>query len=275
MRIISKYKDYYDSAQAFGADPNIVYVREQERFDYESPEWSWREGRNSLLPRLNALRPLMDSLFRLPNKLTKDVKYGLSRDNMEIPITTKLLGFCGKLYPALEIENTTFYTTSKISSALSIPFLKQHGLDTKKLDEILERKENSSWCTDKLSHETWKRYSGPLINKRHDDVFVELGVPIFVIAYGCPNDRKKQSRPNTLICELNPQLKPHEFQKVIGPAEAFQELAMYVGNQLARQPDPISTVSDEILRDEKGFNEWSFRRHKEEDKKFKKKMKNE
>lgn len=46
---------------------------------------------------------------------------------------------------------------------------------------------------------------------------------------------------------------------------------MYLGNQLARQNDPPAEISDEIMRDEKGFDEWSFRRHKEEDPKYLKK----
>lgn len=74
---------------------------------------------------------------------------------------------------------------------------------------------------------------------------------------------------------MHPFLKADEFQKIKGPAETFQQISTYLGNQLARQPDPSSTISDEILRDEKGFDKWSFRRHKEEDKKNRKKKQSE
>jgi hypothetical protein len=70
-----------------------------------------------------------------------------------------------------------------------------------------------------------------------------------------------------ITCALNPQLRLERFQEVKGPSEAFQEISMYMGNQLAHENEPPATISDEIMRDEKGFDEWSFRRHKEEDKK--------
>jgi hypothetical protein len=38
---------------------------------------------------------------------------------------------------------------------------------------------------------------------------------------------------------MHPFLKADEFQKIKGPAETFQQFSMYLGNQLARQPEPV------------------------------------
>ncbi len=123
------------------------------------------------------------------------------------------------------------------------------------------------WWSDPLTHGTWDTAAANVLNKRFDDIFIELAIPAFKVEYIALNRLKSVDK---IRCTLNPFLKPDGFQRIKGPAEAFQEISIYLGNQLAHQPDPIANISDEVLRDEKGFDEWSFRRHQEEDKKYKK-----
>ncbi len=73
---------------------------------------------------------------------------------------------------------------------------------------------------------------------------------------------------------VNPRLNQYNFASVVDPYTAFQELSMFIGNNLVdtstTQPRPIS---DKLKSETKGFNEWSFRRHKTEDTKYLKKNK--
>ena len=272
MRIISDFKDYYDSAQSFGSDPNLTYVRKQESFEFES-RFSPYEDRKNRMPRQldRTLSLPLELIKRFPHVIVERIGR-LEANELEIPITVKLIGFCGTLYPAIEIDGTTFYSTRQAVDGLADSYLIRHGTDQKAVGTALGRKVNPRrgryWCPEPLTHGTWGAAVADVLNKRFEDIFVELAIPAFKVEYIALN---KCMSIDKIRCTLNPFLKADEFQKVRGPADAFQEISMYLGNQLARQPDPISRISDEVLRDEKGFDKWSFRRHKEEDKKYRKK----
>jgi hypothetical protein len=273
MRIISGFKDYYDSAQCYGSDPNLLFVRETEIYEFES-RYSVHEDRKTRMPRGldQALAQPIERIKRLPHSLTRHIRRW-ENDGLKIPITVKLIGFCGFVYPAIGIDGKTFYSTHEIVSGLTSTFLKRCGTNKDLLIAALERKEIAHyrwhWRRESLTHDSWSTAVSELKNRRFDAVFIDLGVPAFKVEYIAMNESDSVDR---IRCTLSPYLKEDEFQKVKGPAEAFQEISMYLGNQLACQPDPVSNIPDEVLRDEKGFDEWSFRRHKEEDKKYKKNL---
>lgn len=60
--------------------------------------------------------------------------------------------------------------------------------------------------------------------------------------------------------ELNPRLNVWGFQKVFDPYTAYQELDMYLSNQLADQQDPVPQRTQELIRDAHGFDDWSFKK---------------
>jgi hypothetical protein len=271
VRIISDFKDYYDSALSFGADPNLLYVRKQEQFEYEKRDSPFEE-RKARLPRR------LDEILRVPLELVAQLPHEIAQPANryhynwpDIPITVKLIGFCGFLFPAIEIDGKVFLSSEEVASGLPNAYLKQFNLDQEELERLLAMKHrrHRRWfgTPAALTHDEWATCAAGIAGKRFDDVFIQLGMPTFKVEYVAENKRLSVDR---IRCTLNPYLKAEHFQRIKGPAETFQEISMYLGNQLARQPDPISTVSDEIMRDEKGFDEWSFRRHKEEDKKFRK-----
>ncbi|GMV90634.1 MAG: hypothetical protein AMXMBFR82_04120 [Candidatus Hydrogenedentota bacterium] len=271
MRIISEFKDYYDSAQGYGMDPALTYVRKTEVFEYET-RFSMLGERRSHLPRGldKTLAPLVESIKRFPHAVS--TRIGRWRtENLQIPLSVKLIGFCGFIYPAIEIAGKTFHSTEDIATGLTSSYLKRCGTNEKVLKAALERKVDARrgmyWQSDPLTHGTWLTASSEVLNRRFDPLFIDLGIPAFKLEYIALN---KGNRSDRIRLTLNPFLKADDFQKVKDPAGAFQEISMYLGNQLARQPDPASDIPDEILRDEKGFDKWSFRRHKEEDKKYRK-----
>ncbi|MBX7258823.1 MAG: hypothetical protein K1Y02_20845 [Candidatus Hydrogenedentes bacterium] len=269
MRIVSDFKDYYDSALSFGSDPSLLYVRKQERFEFERSS-SIVEERKAHLPRN------LDEVLRVPLQLLTQMPHTIARprrryvyDDLEIPVTVKLIGFCGFLFPALEIDNTVFWSTEEIADGLSREYLKAFSLDSEGLMTLLgvNYRWNRYGTSGPLTHGSWAKCVAGIVEKCFDEVFIQLGIPIFRLEYVASNRHQCRDR---IICTLNPHLKQDHFQRVKPPAEAFQEISMYLGNQLATQKDPIPVVSDEIMRDEKGFDEWSFRRHKEESKKYRK-----
>jgi len=47
--------------------------------------------------------------------------------------------------------------------------------------------------------------------------------------------------------------------KIISPYQAFQEISMFI-EMLGNPEKPIPQPSDDVMRDIKGFDKWSFRK---------------
>lgn len=81
-------------------------------------------------------------------------------------------------------------------------------------------------------------------------------------------DRKYNSLKDGNIL-INPSLKMLGFQKVLHTMDAFQQIEMFLSNQLAQETQgkvPVGT--DEVIGMSKGFNRYSFRNAKKKPKKF-------
>jgi len=65
---------------------------------------------------------------------------------------------------------------------------------------------------------------------------------------------------------INERLNLYEFQKVLPPMQAFQELAMYVGSYLTKPVIEEPPISDKIKAEIKGFDKHSFRKDRQKSK---------
>lgn len=102
MRIISKFKDYYDSAASYGVDLECVYVREQKE----------------------VLIPKTARGFVGAKKFPFFVR-GID----DSPLVFFVIGFCGELYPLVKVE-----VDGKIDYCYDLAtcenILRSHGYDT-------------------------------------------------------------------------------------------------------------------------------------------------
>ena len=99
----------------------------------------------------------------------------------------------------------------------------------------------------------------------HTKPFIKLSTPVFLLEKDRPYQRVQLVK--------NPILKDYDFASVVGPYEAYQEISVFLGNELSSQMDPNLDRTDKDIRDSKGFDDWSFKRHKEESKKYPRKKK--
>lgn len=87
------------------------------------------------------------------------------------------------------------------------------------------------------------------------------------INHGWQNwDQRKQIAPdwhiNCASKEFN--LKDLGFARAVDPYTMFQELSMFVGGVLPRNPNPMIEITDPKIKIAKhGFDKWSFRKQKE------------
>lgn len=98
IRIISKFKDYYDSVQLYGQD-DLVYVREPSEIEVEDPKGIWCCG-------------YLDG----------------------ITVRLGCVGFCGNLYPYVTLckdygDPHTFYSVEEVTKFV-VPLLKKKDVET-------------------------------------------------------------------------------------------------------------------------------------------------
>jgi hypothetical protein len=237
MRIIGGH-DYYDSALAFGQDTDVVFVRD-----------------NRNVSMLDKSCPL--DYFK--HDIVSDRKWG-SRNFIDCgggiyqPVVAVSVYVAGNHYGGFEVGSFGPYSTfhevfwdydrfhdfvvSK-KNRIFIPY--QWGVKTK-INFVREHFISRNWKPDELD---W------MIQNRA------------AVVTGVVEDRKKHED----LWHINPgkefNLKRFQFQKVMDPYTLNQEIAMFVGGVLPRNPNPMVTITDDKVKAEKhGYDKWSFRRHK-------------
>lgn len=241
MRIISKFKDYYDSAHGWYS-PEPVYVRDNVEIFY--PELDKEvEEKVRRVEVIHSVMPRSDFGNRC------------------------VVAFCGKAYPCYcHSDSLTFYSTEKMENYFkkdldSSDYMKRNHAE--KIINMLHGKARAGywWRYSNLNHRTWKRFLSEGSLDVPVDAFIAVKSPVFLV----------KTVGSSTYLEVNPMLNKLSFASQVDPYTAFQEISMYIGNELVMQMDPNLDRTDDMIRDSKGFNEWSFRRHKDENKKRKKK----
>ena len=228
MRIISDFHDYYDIGMQNGIDPQLPY----RRFRQEEPIRFPKDDRQS-----------WGTFERSSYSYSKSYRF-------------LYIGFAGKIYPRMEgwfgkyqLEEETPYYTIEPS----------FGVDPTLLEDVFFVIAKEHW---RRSGEKYLKRSAKRIKEEvfqcfefKDapellDLFEKFKTAIFVYKLG----------DNTII--LNERLNLYNFQKVLPPMEAFQELAMYVGARLTKPVIQEPPLSDKVKAEIHGFDKYSFRKGK-------------
>jgi hypothetical protein len=183
--------------------------------------------------------------------------------NTYININTGLLGFCGEQYIVMTCQYKDITLASCIYSRW-LDKLKQHKIDgyQKNIYQYMDK-----YLAEKYKKYFYSNYQCELaiteknmlatINnqqgiKLRDELFIELNCPVFFVYQSYCG--------NTLLIK-NPPLKPFDFQCVLGPEMAFQEIALYIGNFLTKRDNPLQITDNKVLCAAKGFDvKTSFRK---------------
>ncbi len=238
MRIVSDFHDYYDVVQTSGQDQTLVYLRtrkdvELTRSSYPFPLFEGTPGYGSRPP--------------------------------GVPIVQFVVGFCGKVYPILQLSCqplsapnpiTEFcYSLSDVDTFVESNF-KRRQVETYRSKPRRWRFAGDQWPRNQR-REKFKDFFDACAVKRSafGHVFVESGCPTFVASSSWGDG--KRNREYKIV--YNGCLKELDFFKLIDTYTAFQELQMFLGG-IAWPNKPIPHVSDKDMVSIKGFDEWSFRK---------------
>lgn len=218
MRIIAKEQDYYDCVQAHGQDRTLVYIRQPEEEEIERGKWPF---------------PSMYAWFS---------NHGIDQ---------YIIGFCGKIYPMLElstfgaksqkcfnIDDVNAFVNKNMKAKQKRLYRGQrqrwwHGIGNRRIDFLKFFEE----CREKQDS--------------YAKLFADKRCPVFVARYS-------QWVSGSTIT-YNSMLRPYDFVRMFDPYSAFQEISMFMG-AMAMPEKEMPIISDELKAHSRGFNKWSFRR---------------
>lgn len=265
MRIISDFRDYYDSVQAYGADYNLVYDRKK------SDEWV-RNEQLPLLP-IHELCPFAESNGSLHGEpcFTDYFK-------------TVMVVFCGKVYygitAKMKYNNSTEYFPITVDGIAAFEKMLreygkvQWGFDGQWLIEEMNRidgiKRPLRWYNSpRFTLKNLRKFAEALKAYHRDaqpdfNLHARVKTPIWSTTFHAKNlDSKLNEDPygvrHTLVT-VNPELKASFMPKIVDSYSAYQSLEMFMGNFMLPEDNAPQITDDVVLRDAKGFDRMSFKK---------------
>jgi hypothetical protein len=235
MRIISKFRDYYDCIMREGMDLTQVWVREKSVF-YCEPKTQTKQKMEWPFPKMH--------LFH--NKL-----FGQKEETLYI------VGFCGKLYPAFK------WSGKDESLCWDMEQIDEHHQRTLSESQFKDYKRNK-WVTGFRPRQKYQKFFDELASKEKslERLFIEHNTPVFIAKEG------SWLLP-TITFNACLQDEVVDFIKKFDPYQAYQEIQMYFGSVLLGSDGHKSKYKGQMIEPEiddvtkaesKGFNQWSFRK---------------
>ena len=225
MRIISPYKDYYDSVQGQGQDLSLLYLRQ--------PREIVLKGRETPFEFTTLLR-----------HWGNDIVDGCN-----------VVGFCGRVVPVLTVHHPSQYDVPEAlcySVADVDAFVETH-FKKRIVERYYAGKQQTYW------HERWRYTTHKTLENffnecdaqanKYEHLFRENHCPVFVY---------RECRVGHILT-YNGCLKDMQFYRLVDPYTAFQEIQMYLGG-MASPEKLIPPIDDKTLAAAKGFDKWSFRK---------------
>ncbi len=251
MRIISKFKDYYDGVQALGQDSSLVYNRKTEEVG---------------TPTESEIDKFLDELANFQN-----VKH-IRSSGEDLYICKVILGFCGQLltcycaqWPTVDLLNSPvfFYSREEL-----INYLDKHK-KTLVLEDVKFRS-NMSWK--KKESVPWQEFIPTFEPIRHnyDGIFHLLKKPIFIFPSFVFDYEiiKKNLWLNKIHWKksriiVDPNLKSIGFERIQDAYQCYQSLEQYISGVLGNTEKEDDNRSDKEKVKSHGFDEkYGFRTRK-------------
>lgn len=257
MKLISKFRDYYDSALARGVDTRVVYIRTVEEKSVENIKAE---------PVLDAIADVLANVVSLGyGEISKDAKCEI--EEVSYP---KHLFFCGKHYPmvALRIEADEshlldlgmaqpyeniyaktrkmnagpFYSLEQIREFLS-KFNVDYDIDIRdtRMGRDMEILFQERVPEDKAQDINF-HYNSPIVLVEHDDIWIT------------PYWRGHLMENGTKRVTVNPELKPLGFQTIMDPFTTMDKVQSFIDGIMGGRSPAMVEISDKDKIHKKGFD---------------------
>lgn len=228
MRIQSNFKDYYDVGMKFGQDQTLVYKRYVHKIEIGQ--------------------------FWLPS-----YTYQSYYDKLKINLSSNIIGFAGNTFCFVKMlftpKNKTFSSTEERYNTKFLYSLEDLDKQVDKLfpdDLKYEYYNNKYIINNKLSRIKFEKFYKKK-DEQHPN-FEKYNCPIFYY------EIEGLFEPKYYLVTNGP-IGQFDMVKILDPYQAYQQLAMYLGN-IAEPRKLIPQLDDKTMCEIKGFNKYSFRKDK-------------
>lgn len=234
MRIISSFKDYYDSVQIYGVDKTKTYVRETEVCDIKSMEY---------IAVSNHINKIADNKYYI-NQLHSSCNSKYKTDPHVFKYNQIFIFFCGKIFNIVIYNVFDNMTILKNIDELNDVII---NYGNRELLNKWQKIKNYAFYFTSMKDE-YTKFFNIKENKQTETLFTALNSPCFCL----------DVLSNTVI--INPMLKKFEFYTIMDSFTTYQNITMYMDNFLIGPPKNLTEVSDKIKIDKHGYDKWSFRK---------------
>jgi len=252
VRIISKFRDYYDGVAANTPEDRPLYVRQPHERRIPYGDYAGR-GR---------FATVLDALDAVPR---------WSEDRR--PSRVEIIAFCGKLYPRFQIENQWYGSVPEFFAAVEAgtsaretiqvsgpaKVLKAHQRAVKRLRKAKLRDWTGQLVFNEEGWAAWEQQHGS--RDVPVESFLFVGAPVFSVHKSARrhwNAQEERYEDVGYHLTANPALSTLGFGAVMGAQTVYQELSMFLGNQMAVQEDPDAvpkTEHTDLRFDDRSFRE--------------------
>jgi hypothetical protein len=226
VRVISRFSDYYDGLRVLDEDPEPLYLR-------ETREVRYAEELARAAARDRSLDPLWTERTTPPHSPIEDME-------------RFVVGFCGQVHSGYRWGGRVFWELEPLIEAARAKLPRREV--ARLLDPQRPRSGHLSPSRE-LTRGTWDFFVEHRPAQISDAPFLALRAPVVVLT----DDRYL----------VNPQLSAWGFAARVDPYTCWQELSMFLGNNLAVGSEPAPRPIDDTLRAHThGFDKQSFRNTK-------------
>ena len=242
MRIVGhKFKDYYDTVQAYGQDSGTIFVRKTEERDVSDDQ-----GLNKIFAQQGhniGSRYFSDSIYRDSDLRNKE---------SELILMPATVIFTGVAYPVIRVIEKL--EKPKVSGSSYSYHVMSHFYEAQELADFLTARgfdmtKEVGWFECRATRfKKLQKFFEPI---DISDWAIKNRV-VIALAYVC------NMRDSKII--INPKLSEIEFWKKMDAYKAYQEISMFISGVLSNTGGEMVEIADTYRIKMHGYDNMSFRK---------------
>lgn len=257
MKIISKTKDYYDSALGFGHDESCVYVRQRsiDTTTISADILPWKSQTSSYYFGEQGQRTLRIVDTTLPQYTAQYQSARLHESFVCVAGKAYSVFVASKgIWPELS-EHTHIFGHPEAEKTLSL-----FTQETLKNGELRYRIEDNLVKFSDSARSSYDYARAQFLNKDFTELHLEMGAPVLLLLNPHHFKSNNASFSNNVLVVKNPNLKDLHMHNAIDPFSCFQSIEQFISGVVPGQQMPLVTISDKDMVRKKGFDpKYGFR----------------
>jgi hypothetical protein len=228
VKLISRFRDYYDALRAYDRDETPVYVRETKVHRFRGPSACSQDIRR-------AMDPLWTDATVPPMYPPSFIQLGPDHDDEgRIDFVRGVIGFCARIYAFVVLNGHAHFDFA--------------GFGTPVPRNRRDRRADVAYWRSEYQTRAWADFQRNRTRTVGDHAFRFFDAPVLLMT--------------DEVLVVNPRLNDWGFATQVDPYTAWQDLSMYLGNNLVKNVMVARPITDELKAEAHGFDKQSFRRTK-------------